>query len=321
MALKTSLTGSYPPIFDPQKGIRNLSEEDQEKTIQQSIERAITHQIEMGIDILVDGQIRDDIITLYTTKFRGYDPSAIPFRITGKIRPSPAPITVGDYLFAKKLAGPHPLKAHITGPITLARASRIDPSTNYRDRNDPKLILDLAEALCAEAEALVNAGAEIIQIDEPALADGVDLDLAFQGIEYITQNAKIPFPALHICGNVTHILESILNKCTVRMISIEGAWLNQESLQKIDAAYLSVCGKQIGLGCIQVVDHRIDHQRAVQDFLDALLLRLGEENIWAAMPNCGLRTMPVEVAKKKIEVMVKAAQAIKPVESGAYPGD
>ncbi len=311
MALKTCLVGSYPPITDLQTGLLDEEREATEEIIHKGIQRAVEDQIKLEVDILVDGQIRSDIISLYTKQLGGYDPNAIPFRVIGKITRSVTPITVADYMYARDLAGLRPMTAHITGPVTLARASRINSNLSpYRDRNDPRMLMDIAEALCYEAEALVKAGAEVIQIDEPALADGVDLDVAFNAIRLIAEHARIPFPALHICGNVTHILQEVLEKCPVRMVSIEGAFLNHPKLQFIDAGYLSNTGKQIGLGCIQVVDHHVDRQRAVQDFLDAMVLRLGEENIWAAMPNCGLRTMPIDVAREKVNVLVKAAQAL-----------
>lgn len=309
MSLKTSTTGSWPPMFDSNKPIRHLPIEEQDRIVHESIERAINDQIELGIEILVDGQVRDDIVSIIASKLPGYKGEGLPYRAVDRIRPSDGPITAPDYLYAKNLTD-RPLKAHITGPITLARATLVDTDSPYKSRNDPDLILDLAQALGEEARYLVEAGAEIVQIDEPALADGVDLALAFEAIKNIIEIAEISFPALHICKNVTKILDDVLIRSPIKMVSLEGEWLRDDALGHIDRAYLSRCGKQIGLGCIDVRNYTIERLTSVQNFLDLMMDRLGEEQIWAVMPNCGLRPIPHAVALKKLKVMVSAAKSL-----------
>jgi 5-methyltetrahydropteroyltriglutamate--homocysteine methyltransferase len=310
MALRTSTTGSWPPTYDPDQSIRDLPAEEQDRIVHKSIERAIRDQIDLSIDILVDGQVRDDIVSLFAPKLPGYAGSTLPYHAVGPIQPADEPITVSDYLYAKGLAGDRPLKAHITGPMTLARATLVEAGSSYVSRNDPKLVHDLAQALGKEARLLVQAGAEIVQIDEPALADGVDLDLAFEAMKQIIEAGEIPFPALHICKNVTGILDDVLIRSPVKMVSMEGGWLRRDELSHINRDYLSRSGKQIGLGCIQVRDYTIERPTTVQNFLDFMVTRLGEENIWAAMPNCGLRPVPYEVAISKLKIMVSAAKSL-----------
>jgi 5-methyltetrahydropteroyltriglutamate--homocysteine methyltransferase len=310
MALKISTTGSWPPTYDPDKPIRHLPVEEQDRIVHESIERAVRDQIELGIDILVDGQVRDDIVSLLAPKLPGYAGNTLPYRAVGPIRPADGPITVQDYLYAKGLAGDRPLKAHITGPMTMARTSLVEASAPYMNRNDPSLVRDLAKALGQEARFLVQAGAEIVQIDEPALADGVNLSLAFEAMKQIIEIGEIPLPALHICKNVTKILDDVLTNSPVKMVSMEGSWLRRDELSHINREYLSRCGKQIGLGCIEVRKYAIERLTAVQNFLDFMLDRLSEERIWAAMPNCGLRPVPYEVALKKLKVMVSAAGSL-----------
>jgi 5-methyltetrahydropteroyltriglutamate--homocysteine methyltransferase len=309
MALKTSTTGSWPPTYDPDKAIRHLPVEEQDRIVHESIERAIHDQIELGIDVLVDGQVRDDIVSLFASRLPGYEGGTLPYRAVDRVRPADEPITVQDYLYAKRLAGDRPLKAHITGPMTLARATLVDAESPYQSRNDPNLVLDLARALGQEARCLVEAGAETVQVDEPALADGVDLDLAFKAMKQIVEIGEIPFPGLHICKNVTRILDDVLSRSPAKMVSIEGEWLRRGELNRINRDYLSRCGKQIGLGCIEVRNYSIERLTAVQNFLDFMLDRLGEEHIWAAMPNCGLRPVPHDVALKKLKLLVSAVRS------------
>jgi 5-methyltetrahydropteroyltriglutamate--homocysteine methyltransferase len=315
MALRTSSTGSWPPVYDPDVGIDHLPADAQDRLVRQSIERAILDQIEIGIDVLVDGQVRGDIVSLFARKLPGYVGDTLPYRIVEPIRIAEEGITVTDYLYAKQLAGDRPLKAHVTGPMTMTRGSTLEAGSGYTGRNDPHLVLDLAKALGHEARFLVQAGADVIQIDEPVLADGVDLNLAFEAMKQIIEIAEIPIPALHACGNVTGILRDVLTRSPVKMVSIEGvssegAWPTRRELDDIDDKYLARCGKQIGLGCIKVADYTIERLSRVQSFLDEMVLRLGEENIWAAMPNCGLRPVPAHIAVEKLKVMVEAAKSI-----------
>ena len=97
--------------------------------------------------------MRDDIVSLYSRQLPGFQGCALPCEIVGRIRPAEKAITLDDYLYAKQLAGGRPLKAHVTGPLTLARNSRVDPTSPYSSRNDPKLVLDLADAIGQEARA------------------------------------------------------------------------------------------------------------------------------------------------------------------------
>lgn len=309
MSLKTSTTGSWPPTYDPNKTIRTLSIEEQERLVHQSIERAVNDQIELGIDILVDGQVRADIVSHFALNLPGYQGTTLPYYAAGHIRPSEIPITTPDFLYAKRLTD-KPLKAQITGPMTMARATQVSAESPYASRNDPKLVFDIAEALGQEARFLVQAGAEIIQIDEPAFADGIDLTIAFEALKRIIEIGEIPIPALHICKNVTRILDDVLTLSPVKAVSIEGDWLRQDELSHVNQDYLSRCGKQIGLGCIEVRNHSVERPTAVQNFLDLMVDRLGEEHIWAVMPDCGLRLIPHHIALNKLKVMVNAARSL-----------
>ena len=301
MTLKTSTTGSYPPL-----------EEDTKIQIHEFIERAIRDQLELDLDILVDGQVRDDIVSLFAKAIPELSGDRLPYRVKDRIRPLERAITVQDYEYASKLIpgdSNKPLKAHVTGPMTIARSLFIE-TPSYEGIEDKKLIFDLAEMIGQEAKYLVQAGAKIVQIDEPVLAKGVDLNIAFEAMKIIVNKGEIPYPALHACGNVTGILEDVLQRFPVKMISMEGEWLKSRELRHIQQSYLQDVDKVIGLGCIKVSNYQVERLLSVQNFLDQMISRLGEDRIWAAMPNCGLRAVPYDVAKEKLKVLVEAAHTI-----------
>lgn len=311
MPLKTSTTGSYPPTFDPDLTF-HMDSDEYELEIRKSIKRAVEDQLKLGIDILVDGQVRDDIVSLFAKHLPAFDEKQLPYRIVGKIHPLDEGITVHDYQHAADLIPENdkrPIKAHVTGPMTIARGSYLD-TTAYESLDDENLIMDLAEAIGQEASFLVKAGAEIVQIDEPVLSKGVDLNLAFKAMEKIIEVGEIPFPALHACGNITGIFAAMVKDAPVKMISIEGEWLKDKSLNYVNENFLQDEGKVIGLGCIRVSDYKVERLLILQNFLDRMITKLGEDCIWAVMPNCGLRYMPRDVAYEKLSVMVQAARMV-----------
>ena len=135
---------------------------------------AIREQVEAGLDLVTDGQIRwDDGQTYFAQGIKG-------FSLGGLLRyfdtntyfrqPIPeeklewqGPITVNDFKAAEQ-ASLKPVKPIITGPFTLGYLSQ---QGCYGDR--ASLVLDLANILNQEALALQEAGATIIQFDEPAI--------------------------------------------------------------------------------------------------------------------------------------------------------
>ena len=112
------------------------------------------------------------------------------------------------------------VKGIITGPTTLVLSSRVEGFYN-RDKKE-KIIMDMAIALKKEAYELQEAGAAIIQIDEPYLSTGIaDLKTAKTAIKIITDNLNIPV-SMHVCGDIGDILKDIL-KFSVQIIDCEFA--------------------------------------------------------------------------------------------------
>lgn len=310
MALLTCLTGSYPPEHDPILLSSDLPEETREATIQSAIRRAVNDQVEAGIDILVDGQIRDDIVALFLSKFRGCVIKGAHYVVTGKIHPCEEPITVADFQYARSLATGRLFKAHVTGPMSLARETTL-ATNEYKDKYDPKLILDLAYAIAQEARHLANAGAEIVQIDEPALAHGADLEMAFRAMRVVVEKGGIGTAWLHACGDIRAIFKSLVEEAyPVQALSVEGAWLDYPELAQVDGDYLLQHGKKICYGCVRVEPPNIEHLGMLQRMLERAVDRFGIRNIAAVTPNCGLRGTPYDVAKRKMRVMVEAAKSV-----------
>ena len=162
---------------------------------------AIDEQATAGMDLLTDGQIRwHDPVSHVAIGLAG-------FRVEGLLRyfdtntyyrqpAATGPIgrersfLVDAYRFAAAAAAPRPVKAIVTGPLTIARLAR-DP----RHRGVRDLSLQIASALSREILDLEAAGAAWIQIDEPALArfpgDADILRLALRRLVSATTSSRI----------------------------------------------------------------------------------------------------------------------------------
>lgn len=174
---------------------------DEVKKVQDQVTiEVLNEQSEAGVELVTDGQIRwDDEQTYLAGAMDGIELTGlIRFFDTNTFYREPlirgpiswkGPITVQDYEFAVQHS-PKPVKAVLTGPITLARLSR---NEHYAD--GLSVALAFAEALNQEAKALVKAGAPLVQFNEPAacrfqneassaakvwrrLLDGVDAETA-----------------------------------------------------------------------------------------------------------------------------------------------
>src|SRR3989337_2753947 len=181
----TTVVGNYPKIPDlPAPGKwRTAAERLQKGQIDQAAMRevedevtleAIADQVEAGIDLITDGQIRcDDAQTYFARQLTGfainglqrYFDTNIYYRepVAEREVAWTAPIAVRDYEFAHAHSA-RPVKAVITGPFTLAALSR-----NQHYANRRTYMQALADALNHELRALQHAGAQVLQIDEPAI--------------------------------------------------------------------------------------------------------------------------------------------------------
>jgi len=147
---------------------------DEMKKIQDQVTiEVIREQAEAGVELVTDGQIRwDDEQTYLAGAMAGIEITGlIRFFDTNTFYREPVingpiswkgPITVRDFEFARANS-PKPVKAVLTGPLTLARLSK---NEHYADTLS--VALAFAEALNQEAKALVAAGATIVQFNEPA---------------------------------------------------------------------------------------------------------------------------------------------------------
>src|SRR3990170_5729008 len=198
--LLTTTVGSFPKP-DYLAKARNqfarggLSREKLKELELQAIKETIQLQEEVGLDILVHGEMeRGDMTTYFAENWEGFAISS-PVRSYGNryyrkpvvVNPvkRPKPVTVEYYKYAQSLTK-KPVKGMLTGPYTMC-----DWSFNeyYSDRE--ALTMAFAEVIHGEVVDLEKAGAKYIQIDEPAISTRPEeLDFAIKAMRIVTEGLK-----------------------------------------------------------------------------------------------------------------------------------
>lgn len=285
------------------------------------IEMAVKDQINGGIDIISDGQVRGDMIQTYARHIPGMVVEENKSKILYKIMPANHSLGAHDLKIAIKTArnvskdyDPSDskllvgnkfntefkgIKGIITGPTTLVLSSRIEGF--YNGSKKERVIMDLAMALKKEAIALQEAGAAIIQIDEPFLSTGIaDLKIAKKAIKIITENLNIPV-SMHVCGDIGEVLNDIL-KFPVQIIDCEFAGI-PKNIVSLEDEYKG--SKKIGFGCIDTKVEAIDELDNVINLIKKGVNIVGKENIMLD-PDCGMRNLPRDVALLKLKKMTEA---------------
>ena len=262
----------------------------------------------LGLDVLVDGeQYRGDMVAYFAERMPGFEIGDLvrsygnryyhkPI-IVGEVR-WPGPITVDWWKFAQRCTS-KPVKGMLTGPYTI-----MDWSFNehYPDRRSA--CLALAREIRKEVEALLAAGAKIVQIDEPATSvRPEELPLVVEAMHVVIDGLPAYF-ITHICYGAFRLIYPAMLEIPVDNFDLEMA-NNQLSLLELFREHRFT--KDISFGVVDVHSHAIEEPRMVQQRLEKALEVLDPEQVWVD-PDCGLKTRTVEEAKEKMRVTVETAR-------------
>lgn len=299
MAIITSVVGSFP--LSPAARM-NAFYPHSSDPFETAIKDAVEAQINAGIDIISDGQVRNDFIRLFTSKIGGYEDT----NVRGKIGHA-GPIVSRDFEIAKKCAaGRVQVKGVLTGPNTLALSSHIAPYAPYSSPKDLKLADDIAEVLCVEAKALERLGANMISIDEPFFSTGAKLDGRLELVSRIAESVRIPV-ALHVCGDVRGIFDILLKMESISVLDHE-ICETQENLEVISRKKLEEYGKRLAYGVVSSGSERVESADELRVRIENAVSLFGDSVI--IKPDCGLRKLPFEAASKKLALMCAATREI-----------
>jgi 5-methyltetrahydropteroyltriglutamate--homocysteine methyltransferase len=290
----------------------------------------VREQVDLGIDIPTDGEIRRenyihyhcrhllgiDFETLTEREMRGRYQALLP-TIVGPIGAGP-PFLVRDWQIAQS-ATRKPVKITVPGPLTIG-----DSVADEYYRADARTRgAALADALNVEIRRLAGAGCPVIQVDEPVFARKVADALAF-GAEHVERCFhKVPPSTervVHVCCGYPDALDAedypkapkeayfelagVLDEVAIDAVSIEDAH------RPNDLALLERwTGKKVILGAIAIARSRIEEVEEVRDRLRAALEHIDSHRLLAA-PDCGLGLLGGELAKAKLRVLAEAAHSL-----------
>jgi 5-methyltetrahydropteroyltriglutamate--homocysteine methyltransferase len=335
-ALTTTVVGSYPQpdwLVDRSllsKGVPRVRMQAMWRVPEPLLEQAqddatvvaIRDMERAGIDIISDGEIRrESYSNRFATALGGVDadqPAVITDRngnqtqvprVIGPIRRI-RPVELRDMQFLRRNTD-RLAKITLPGPFTLAQQAK---NEHYRDVEE--LAMDFAEAVNAEAHDLEDAGADVIQLDEPWLRNDPEAAkrYAVPAINRALAGLTVP-TALHLCFGYAAVVKhqkpagySFLPQLAAtiaQQISIEAAQ------PRLDLGVLSdLAGKTIILGVIDLADPAVDTIEQVTSRIRAGLARVPVERLILA-PDCGMKYLPRHTAFNKLCMLAASARAVR----------
>jgi len=312
----TTVVGSYPYFPEALKAfqLRKKGKKDQEyeNLVRKAVENVVRDYISAGVDLISDGeQRREDMAVFFAEELKGFEISGyvrifdnVYYRkpvIVNRIEWSHE-IIVEDWKHAAKLSGGRPVKATLTGPYTMYSWSFDKYYGNMRNA-----ILDLAEALSHEVEALVKSGARYIQVDEPALSTNPkkeDVTIAREALEVILGKLSNVKKIMHVCyGKIERLFPEILD-FPIDQLDLE-LKNSRYALLKLLKEYSF--DKELGFGVIDVHSQRVETVEEILESISLGLEILPPDKLYVK-PDCGLKRLKREIALAKLKNMVKAAK-------------
>lgn len=304
MNVKVTTTGSFPRIYF------------ENQNIELAIQKVVEDQIEAGVDILVDGQLRADIVGIFAHSI-GLKGDGMPYEVSQKIKPPENSILLPDLRTAAKYAGDRPLKAHITGPSVIAENCHLHedaPNLYVGDDGFINLTLDIANALAHEVRWIAQESKKLnirfLQIDEPSLVFGGDLEVARKGLEIVTKAWKSAGGEqiiMHVCWDFTGIFQKLL-EMPVDILNLEAAHVQELSTDEFQA--LQKSEKKIALGVIPVnTDQQPAPERIAREALFACDM-VSPKYFWGLTPVCGMRSSTPALAKDSMRCLARAASIL-----------
>lgn len=324
--MQTTHVGHYPRIGDEPKlqelrralhrfDRKEITRKDLKAVEEQVTRQAIDEQVEAGLDVITDGQVRwNDPLSrvaeaLSGMEIRGmlryFDTNTFyrqPVVVGDLVRKGP--ILLDDYRFAS-IYTQKPVKVVLPGPYTMAVLALDE---HYHDRR--ALVMELAWILNAEARELAAAGAQHIQFDEPAiLRNKQDWPLfeaaavaAVDGLDNTTTTLHTFF------GDLAGIYPEIL-ALPYNYIGVDFTEYGAANFRLLEEAPFSR-----GL-CVGLIDARNTRMESVEGTLKVLsgLMAMVPHDLTMLSPNCGLEFLPREYAKQKLRRLVEIARRFEEV--------
>jgi 5-methyltetrahydropteroyltriglutamate--homocysteine methyltransferase len=321
--IQTTVVGSYPKPPDEgrpfvlRKTLHSLdrgdaSPEDVRKAVEDLTREVIAEQEAAGIDIVTDGQAGwPDLLRPFAETISGFEIGGLLRWFDNNTyyrRPVcvesvdwRGPSSVDAFRFARSVAS-HPVKAVVPGPVTFARLS-VDE--HYRDHE--RFVLALARVLAQEAFELEAAGAEYIQVDEPALLGAAeDSDIAKRALDIVVSDLRSAEVTLATYfGDAARLGPKIfdLPAQAIGFDLVSGP----KNLELIKQA---PNGMRIQAGVLDARNTKLEPIEDVARILEEITSSVDESAVRLS-PSAGLEFLPREKARAKLYRLGEVAQKVR----------
>jgi 5-methyltetrahydropteroyltriglutamate--homocysteine methyltransferase len=326
--LPTTTIGSFPQTDDVRKARASfksgkLKPAEYDSFLKARTAEAVRWQDEVGLDVLVHGEFeRNDMVEYFGENLDGFAFTENGWVQSYGSRCVKPPIIFGDVArrgpmtvewarYAQSLTA-RPMKGMLTGPVTILQWSFVRDDQPRRET-----CWQIALAIRDEVVDLEKAGIAVIQIDEPALREGLPLRrddwplylrwavdafrLASAGVRDDTQIHT------HMCYcEFNDIIDSIA-ALDADVISIE---TSRSQMELLGAFGEFRYPNEIGPGVYDIHSPRVPTREDVELLLGKALAVLAPEQLWVN-PDCGLKTRRWEEVKPALDVLVEAARSMR----------
>ncbi len=262
-----------------------------------AVHEAVKDQINAGVDLVTDGQVRD-IISIFALNVPGMEPDDEPI-IRNKLSVPSNPTTLHDFALAiKETNDPKKVKVVLPGPYSFIERCKLDVASGYRKKDDINLIFDIAEIIKFEIGALRDYGALSIQIVESAERI-TNLEVFIEWLNTISKKVRVPI--CHIHGNIEAFFLKLLD-AKIKVLSFDLiSYPKNRTIVKF-AEQIEVHEKILALGCVDALTDDIEPLHKTEKRISEFLEALGYDAIWVS-PSTSLSNLNRDIALKKLETL------------------
>ncbi|TKC12663.1 5-methyltetrahydropteroyltriglutamate--homocysteine S-methyltransferase [Pedobacter polaris] len=327
-AYTTTTIGSFPQTTEVRswrakykKG--DLSQKQYDDLIADETAKAVKWQEEIGLDVLVHGEFeRNDMVEYFGEQLEGFTFSkngwvqsygsrcVKPPIIYGDVK-RPEPMTLNWTVYAQSLTSKY-MKGMLTGPVTILQWSFV-----RNDQPRAETCTQIALAIRDEVCDLEKAGIKIIQIDEPAIREGLPLRKeAWQNyLNWAIKAFRISASGVqdetqihtHMCYSEFNDIIKNIADMDADVITIE---TSRSQMELLDVFADFNYPNEIGPGVYDIHSPRVPKREEMIHLLKKAKAVIPQEQLWVN-PDCGLKTRGWDETKKALIEMVEAAKEMR----------
>lgn len=324
----TTTIGSFPQTKEVRswraqfkKG--NLSEKEYNDLLRAETQKAIKWQEEVGLDVLVHGEFeRNDMVEYFGEQLAGFTFSqngwvqsygsrcVKPPIIYGDVS-RPDPMTVYWTTYANALTD-KPVKGMLTGPVTILQWSFV-----RNDQPRSETCKQIALAIRKEVENLEQAGIQVIQIDEPAIREGLPLrkedwkEYLDWAVNCFCLSASVAKDETqihtHMCYSEFNDIIEHIALMDADVITIE---CSRSQMELLDAFAEFKYPNDIGPGVYDIHSPRVPNIEEMVSLMKKAIKVIPTAQLWVN-PDCGLKTRGWDETKEALINMVKTAKELR----------